>query len=283
MTIIDSHLHVWSDDELRYPWRALPNFGLPTRIKGSVELLLQLQTKSGVQKSVLVQPGNYGYDHSYMFDCCRRYPDRFVAVGLIDHQHKNAAQILMRMVIEDGLGGLRLRPLWTPEDWRWLTDPSAYKLWEMAGELKIPISFLIYPNQISALEEMVRLFPHVKVIVDHLGCQYAEEAPSYESVSSLLKLADYPNTFVKVSALSAASRQSYPYKDVIGLVRRIYNCFGAHRLMWGTDFPYVQLKEGYLKARNLVDLFDFLSVEDKEWLLGRTVMGLYGFAPKRCT
>ncbi len=281
MTVVDSHLHVWSDDENRYPWRALTNFGSPTRIQGTVEMLLQLQAKSGVDKSVLVQPGNYGYDHSYLFDCCRRYPGRFVAVGLIDPQHKGAAQTLARMVLEQGLGGLRLRPLLTPEDWRWLTDPATYGVWETAGELAIPINFLILPNQTSALEEMVARFPQVQVIIDHLGRQYAEEAPTYESAVSLLQLADYPNTYVKVSALSAASQQPYPYNDAIDLVRRIYERFGARRLMWGTDFPYVQLKDGYAMARALVEKLDFMSVEDKEWFLGRTAINLYDFAPER--
>ncbi len=281
MIVVDSHLHVWSDDEGRYPWRPLTGFGPPQRFPGSLELLLGLQAASGVDKAVLVQPANYDYDHSYLFACCRRYPGRFAAVGLVDPLADDAPQTLARLVREQGLGGLRLRPLWTPDDWRWLTSPATCRLWETASELAIPISLLILPKQIPALGEMVARFPQVRVVVDHLGRPYAAEAPTYESSASLLELATYPNTYVKVSALSAASRQPYPYADAIGFVRRVYERFGARRLMWGTDFPYVQLKEGYAKARALVEHYDFMTAADKEWLLGRTALSVYDFAPAR--
>ncbi|MHB1004904.1 MAG: amidohydrolase family protein [Chloroflexota bacterium] len=276
MEIVDSHLHVWSDDPARYPWRPLPGFGAPS-IPGSLELLLRLQSEAGVSRTVVIQPSNYGYDHSYILDSARRYPGRFAVVCLVDPEAPDAGHQLAQMVRVEGCSGLRLRPLVNPRDWRWLTDPATYDLWRAAGEAQAPISLLILPNQIEALGEMAARFPEVTVIVDHLGRQYAEESPAYAGADSLLALADLPNTYVKISALSAASAQPYPYADAIDLVRRIYDRFGARRLMWGTDFPYVQEKEGYVNALALVEQYTFMSAEDKEWLLGRTVAGLYSF------
>ncbi len=280
MVVVDSHLHVWSDDPDRFPWRPLPGFGAPT-IPGSLDLLLQLQAESGVDKAVLVQPSNYGYDHSYLLDCCHRYPDRLAAVCLVDPEDPASPQTLERLVREEGFGGMRLRPLCSPDDWSWMSSPVVCALWEKAAELDVPISFLILPNQMRALEDMVARYPQVKVIVDHFGRQYREESPTYPSAQGLLRLAEYPNTYVKVSALSSASKEPYPYPDSLGLIERIYERFGARRLMWGTDFPYVQLKEGYRRARELVDRMAFLSESDREWLLGKTVLSLYSFDPSR--
>lgn len=277
MIVVDSHLHVWSGDESRYPKRLSDSFVFSNKVSGSVELLLELQAEVGVDKSVLVQSGSYEYDHSYLFDCCRSYPGKFASVCLIDPLKKHADRTLSRMVREERLGGLRLRPLQTPDDWSWLSDPATDHLWETADNLAIPINILILPNQIFALEKMVARFPRVKVIIDHMGRQYAEESPHFKSAESLMRLADYPNTYVKISALSAASQQKYPYADTTDLVTRIYKRFGARRLMWGTDFPYVQLNEGYAKARQIVEKYSFMSIDDKEWLLGRTALSLYNF------
>lgn len=276
MEIIDSHLHVWSDDTARYPWQ--PVVGMPAhKLPGSVDLLLRLQAECGVSRAVIVQPGNYGYDHSYILDCCRRHPGRFAAVCLVDPQAPDAARQLERLVRVEGCAGLRLRPLFTPDDWRWFSAPGVNSLWQAAGDLGVPISVLALPSQMEALGEMIVRFPAVKVVVDHLGRQLAAESPDYPGAKSLLQLADYGNAYVKVSALSGASAQPYPYCDAVRLVNRVYQRFGAARLLWGTDFPYVQAKEGYQQALRQVDEYTFMSQEDKEWLLGRTVRTLYSF------
>ncbi|MHB1417439.1 MAG: amidohydrolase family protein, partial [Chloroflexota bacterium] len=177
MEIIDSHLHVWSDDRERYPWRPVPWFAAPS-LPGSVELLLRLQAEAGVSKTVIVQPSNYGYDHSYVLDCCRRYPGRFAAVCLVEPEAPDAPAQLEQLVAA-GCGGLRLRPLADAKDWGWLTSPKTFPLWRAAGDLGVPISVLILPHQIESLGEMVARFPEVRVIVDHLGRQLAEESPDY--------------------------------------------------------------------------------------------------------
>jgi predicted TIM-barrel fold metal-dependent hydrolase len=233
---------------------------------------------SDVAKAVLVQTINYGWDHSYALDCRRQHQERLAIVGLVDPADPDAPDKLEQLVWTDGVGGLRLLPYHTSADWGWLNHPSIYPLWEKAAELAIPINLAIRPYQMKALEDMVARFSLVKVIVDHLGTQNPEESPSYPSAESLLRLADYPNVYVKVSGFRLSSKHDYPYSDCIQLVERIYNRFGASRLMWGSDFPYAHQAEGYARALGFVDHLTFLSESDREWLLGKTALGLYRFA-----
>lgn len=270
---VDSHVHVWSDNQARFPLQPLPGFGLT--VPGSVELLLDSMDKAGVDKVVLVQAALYGYDHSYALDCRRRFPDRTAAVCLVDPTDPQAATNLRRLVEREGCRGVRLRPLVTPENWDWFGSPVTFPIWEAAAELNVPINVIILPVQMPALAAMVNRFPKVKVVVDHLGRQYVAESPTYPSAEGLLGLANSPNVYVKISALSANSAEPYPYRDAIGLARRVYERFGVRRLMWGTDFPYVQEHEGYGRALTLVDHYDFLSAADRGWLLGNTALGLY--------
>ena len=47
--------------------------------------------------------------------------------------------------------------------------------------------------------------------------------------------------YVKVSALFRASAEAPPHKDLQPRVRRLLESYGARRLMWGSDFPFVLL------------------------------------------
>ncbi len=78
--IIDPHLHVWSDDEARYPFPG----GRPPEGGASVELLNETMANAGVDKAVIVQPKHYGFDNRYIADCLKRFPGKFAAVGLVD-------------------------------------------------------------------------------------------------------------------------------------------------------------------------------------------------------
>ena len=102
--IIDTHLHVWSDDSERYPFAE----GRTQVGGGSVELLNQTMDEVGVDKAVIVQPIYYLFDNRYVADCLRRFPGRFAAIGLVDPKAPDAADRLEKLVREDDFGGLRI-------------------------------------------------------------------------------------------------------------------------------------------------------------------------------
>ena len=55
------------------------------------------------------------------------------------------------------------------------------------------------------------------------------------------------------------------------MIRRVHEAFGARRLMWASDSPFQTLKETYEDSIALIrDRLDFLTAEDKQWVLRRT-------------
>ena len=61
------------------------------------------------------------------------------------------------------------------------------------------------------------------------------------------------NCYVKLSGQYAFSKQEYPYEDTRSWHLRLLEAFGADRLMWGTDFPFVACKPGYPETVALID------------------------------
>ena len=103
--IVDAHLHVWEMPSERYPWHPLRN--MHPAAPASVELLLETMQQHGVDKAIIVQPSNYGYDHAYVADCMARYPGRFGGVALLDFRRPDAAQEVVRLHAL-GFRGVRL-------------------------------------------------------------------------------------------------------------------------------------------------------------------------------
>ena len=131
---------------------------------------------------------------------------------------------------------------------------------------------------LPALEPIVGRFPGVKVVLDHLGGPPVDEEPPHPLLGNVLRMAKYPNVYVKVSNMNLISQLPYPHRDTHDIVRRIYDAFGPERLMWGTDFPHVLAAGGYVRALELVrDALDFLNEDDKEWLFSRTVQKVWKF------
>ena len=76
---------------------------------------------------------------------------------------------------------------------------------------------------------------------------------------------------VKVGAFYALGKKKPPYTDLAPLIQKVVKAFGAKRCMWESDCPFqVAGEHTYQDSVDLVrDRLDFLSDEDKDWLLRR--------------
>ncbi len=119
---------------------------------------------------------------------------------------------------------------------------------------------------------MCRKYPNTPVIIDHL-CRIGVTGTIHEKdVDALCGMAKYPRVLVKVGAFYALGKQKPPYTDLGPLIQRVVKTFGAKRCMWESDCPFqVQGEHTYQASIDLVRKhLDFLTAEDREWLLRRT-------------
>ena len=274
--VIDTHMHVWSMDTQRYPFGPPePNYTLP-KDDGSVELFMQEMKQDGLDLAVLVQPRYNGWDNRYISDCVKRFPKLFVGHGLIDPHDPKNAQVLEREVRQNGLIGMRLSPIYHPKQ-QWLNDPKNYPLWQKAQELGAVFNVFIAPAQLPQLEDMVRRYPKVKVVVDHLGRpDILDRAPWVEN-DYLLKLARYPNVWVKFTELYTASKtKQYPYKDVHPFGKMVYEKFGPRRLLFGTGMVGKTRRIPLADELRLVrEDIPYFADRDKPWILGRNALKIW--------
>lgn len=274
MPVIDTHMHVWSLDSARYPFNPPePGYRKPTE-DGSVEAYLEEMKGHGVDRAVLVQERSSGWNNRYISDCVSRFPQQFVGHGLIDPHDAGNAEVLEREVRRGGLAGMRLSPIYHPPERfpndQWLNAPSNYALWKKAGDLGAVFNVFLAPSQMPQLEDMVRRYPKVKVVVDHLGRPDILPRAPWAENDHLLKLARYPNVWVKFTELYTASKtKQYPYKDVQPFGERVYQAFGPKRLLFGTGMVGKTRRIPLADELRLIrEDIPYFTEADKPWILG---------------
>jgi predicted TIM-barrel fold metal-dependent hydrolase len=282
--VIDTHMHVWSDDPDRFPFAHPydPNYA-PPKLAASLGRVVREMDAHGVSHCVLVQTICHGWDNRYLAHCLKAEPKRFRGQGLIDPTDPDVAAELEEVMKVPGMTGVRLSPIYYKGKDDWLDAKSSDALWEKAEQLGAIFNLFIAADQLPKLEARLKRFPGVKVVIDHLARVDLGGKDAEAETRKLLALARYPNVHVKVSELMILSpSKKYPYRDTFPLVRAVYEAFGADRLLWGTGFPgATRAQAGRPALEDELALIrkeiPFFSAEDRAKILGGNAAKLWGF------
>jgi len=133
---VDTHIHVISEDEERYPLNPSNATGPWYREDPcSVERLMTLMDDAGVDAAVIVQAiSAYQYDNRYCAESARRFPERFTSVACTDLAAADAVAEVRRVVNDEHMRGIR----WVAIRDGGITEPHA--VWDVIGELAVPHS-----------------------------------------------------------------------------------------------------------------------------------------------
>jgi predicted TIM-barrel fold metal-dependent hydrolase len=280
---IDAHCHVWTPDVHHYP--LAPGFTVQDMNPRSftAEELLAICRPAGVGRVNLIQMSYYEFDNRYMLDMIKMYPERFVGTAIVDPLADDPGRT-MRELAQRGVRAFRIQPRYSKQPpARWL-EPAGYAaMFATAARTGQALSCLIDPDGFPEVDRMCRRFPETRVIIDHLGRIGVgpDGAIRDADVDALCALAGHANVFVKVGAFYALGKKTPPYLDLAPLIRRIVQAFGARRCLWESDCPFQVDKHRYVDSLGLIrDRLDFLSKDDREWLLFRTAEHLFWTAER---
>lgn len=276
--MFDAHLHLISNDRVRYPRVASPvasgadppgtpqpgasvEVGKP-HILPDMDQALAWMDEAGVGAAAAVQHnGHYGYDNSYTLDCAQAHPDRFRAVVVLDAEDPHTPAQLRDLVARRHISGLRFTGPKEPHPW--LDSDSALRTWAAAQDLGLTMDILYAPQRFSfeAQQAFVRVaqkFPRVRIVVDHLGWPALGGAPDFGLERSPAGWLTQPNLFFKFSStnlyiLEEAKIPERPY------LRFLVDRVGSKRILWGSDIgtsggSYLELvQRGRAAVANLTE------------------------------
>ncbi|HLF72530.1 MAG TPA: amidohydrolase family protein [Dehalococcoidia bacterium] len=273
--IIDAQIHIWDVDRPERPWPQPPR-NLPQLPNGfSAEQALEQMDASGVDRAVIVPPIYAGDENANLtaFEACERHPGRFAIMGRFDPAW--GPQRLETWKSQPHMLGIRISMTY-PAYSTWMDDGTLDWFWPVAERLRIPVMLLL-PHALPQAKRVAERHPGLQLFIDHLGCVLPKQGPAaFANIDQLLAMAATPNVAVKVTSAPCFSEQGFPFADIHPYLRRIYEAFGPQRMLWGTDFT--RLRGTYDECLRIFrDELDFLSAEDKDWVLGKSASKLLGW------
>jgi L-fuconolactonase len=257
LDVIDSHTHVISADADRYPPAPLGGHQSDWSKARPVshDALVAAMDQAGIAQAVVVQASTvYGHDCRYVVAAVRAHPKRLVGVFSIDPLADDAVEQMKRWISED-MVGVRLFTTGStmPGQAHWLADEKSYPTWEYAEANGTSVCLQMTIAGIPMLRTLLKRFPKVRVLLDHLARPDLADGPPYSRAQPLFDLVNFPGVHLKLTnrTLAAASEGASTARTFIPYVVK---AFGAERILWGSNFPAAEgtLSDLLTQAKNAV-------------------------------
>jgi predicted TIM-barrel fold metal-dependent hydrolase len=272
--IVDAQVHFWKANTPDRPW--LPNRVAHLPEPFTAEQFVPMMKEAGVERAVIVPPSWEGDRNDSALEAVRKYPGRFAIMGRLPVEDPKSAALLPDWKKQPGMAGIRVT--FHPPQWKWLADGTADWFWPAAEKYRYPVMF--YGAPMANFARIAERYPQLPMIADHLGVtgEMAKSGKMAEAIGETVALAKYPNVSVKLSTTPFYSNESYPFRDMTPHIRRLFDAFGPRRCYWGTDLTNSLNKAAYKqRVTHFTETLDFLSAEDKAWIMGRAILDRLGW------
>jgi predicted TIM-barrel fold metal-dependent hydrolase len=263
---VDTHAHVFE--------RGLPLSGerrYAPAYDATLDDYLPLLNAHGMTHAVLVQPSFLGTDNGYLLQALAAQSERLRGVVVVAPDISTSELANMHRC---GVTGIRLNlmeqtlPDLGAQPWTSLLDNIARLGWHVE----------LHRNAVDLAPMIDRLLERgVRVVVDHFGRPDPALGTQDRGFKALLGYGSTGCVWVKVSG---AYRCAAPGSSFVAdATAQLIEHFGAHRLMWGSDWPHTQYEAVTSYGESLSALLDLgLHAEDLDAIVRKTALSFYGFA-----
>ncbi|GAB97589.1 L-fuconolactonase [Kineosphaera limosa] len=250
MTRIDAHLHLWDPQLGVYSWLT-PDLG-PIHDRFTAQQARAELDAAGIAEAVLVQAADDRRDTDAMLAVADDHPWVVGVVGWVDLEDPAAEAELDRLQQHPAFCGVRQLVHDDPR-------PDVYALpavHRTAGHLArrgltldIPDAF---PRDLPGATELARAVDGLTVVLDHLGKPPRGTSQWDRWRDQLADFAAVPGTVAKISGLACATAP-LTASALRPTIEHALECFGADRLMLGSDWPITVATEGYQGTQAVLD------------------------------
>ncbi|MTW09964.1 amidohydrolase family protein [Pseudoduganella eburnea] len=242
MKRIDAHQHFWRLADRAGAWP--PPQLAPIYRDFYPEDLGALLHRHGVAATVLVQSMPNEADTHFMLDLSERYSFIGAVVGWTDLKAADAPQRIAALAAHSRLRGLRpmLQDL---DDDQWIADPALAPAAAAMQRHGLCFDALVLPRHLPALLEFARSHPRLPIVIDHLAKPAMQRGPDMAWLEDMARLADQPQVYCKLSGMVTEAGPGWTVEQLRPFARHILDLFGPQRVLWGSDWPVLNLAADY--------------------------------------
>ncbi|MCQ3803690.1 MAG: amidohydrolase family protein [Acidimicrobiia bacterium] len=289
MTVVDAHLHLFESISEQFPRDVFPGLTPPER-RAPMDEYFGYMERAGVDKAVIV---SISHHDEYVRDVVATRPDLFAIVGVQDVSATDQLANYRERRQATPFQGFRLFSL-DPDPTQPADRIEMFPVLEQMADDGVKLWFYATEEQVLLLDRVLDHLPELTVVINHLGfCPSiwdeirADEwgRPRFslalppKSLQTIEVIAARPNVYVHLSGQYAFTHEPYPHPDLQSTVDAIHGMFGAERMLWASDYPWIAVEPGYPEQLALVDHYlPDLSAADRDAIRGGNAMRLFDFS-----
>jgi len=272
---IDAHQHFWRISRGDYGWLT-PKLAPIYRDFGIDDLRPHL-AQADIVGTVLVQAAPTEGETEFLLTLAAESDGLVKAVvGWIDFEAKDAPERLERLARNLLLRGVRPM-IQDISDTDWMLRAELDRIFRAIIDLHLRFDALVQPRHLGNLRKLLDRHADLKVVIDH-GAKPRISAGEREPwASDMRKLARETGAWCKLSGLVTEAGASWRVADLRPYVDHLLESFEPERLIWGSDWPVVELAGGYEQWwKATEELLRPLDDASRERVLGRNAARFYG-------
>jgi L-fuconolactonase len=271
MIRVDAHHHVWRIARGDYGWLTSD---LPIHRDYTLDDLRPLL--GDVTATVLVQAAATEAETAFMLDVAQNSAGLVRGVvGWTDFADREAPARIAVLAREPLLKGLRPM-LQDIADTDWILHAEYQPAIVTLTEAGLCFDALIQPRHLPVLLQLCARHPSLRLVIDHCAKPAIAFGGSRPWADDIARVARETQAFCKLSGLVTEAARDWLVDDLRRYADHIIDCFGPDRLMWGSDWPVVNLAGGYARWREAADtLLASLSTHERDAILGGTALNYY--------
>ncbi len=272
--IIDAHAHLWKKQNGIVNGKAVYDIGggksdfggqirqmMPpymTDGENSVERFLANMDYAGVSGAVITQEYIDGNQDEYLLEC---RSDRIKICAL--YEEKPLRDI-------SGFDGIKICAS-RLADKNLLNHTEPFRIANNCGKF-ISIDLADGNEQTDMLNEIIRMFPDLKIAIGHFGMV------TRENWLEQIKLAENKNVFIESGGITwLFNSEFYPYPSAVKAINQAAELVGFEKLMWGSDYPRTMTAITYKMSLDFIEKSSEISEENKHLILGENARKFYDF------
>lgn len=282
---VDAHLHLFQAATSVYPRDCFSFY--PAEREALVENFLKVMDENNVRHAVIVPLGT---ELKYLAEILQKYSKKFAGIAVLDEESADVCGDIRRWKEEIGVKGIRIMGC--------LGDPTASRFEDLAradllrqmDSLGLIMWFYGSYDQLKLVHLVAQELPNLKIVLNHLGfCQQGFSIDRYnrphidvelppQSLVVVESLAEFLNVYVMFSGEYGFSHQEFPYLDIYPIAQRVFSAYGASRMLWASDWPWIEKNPTYTALISLVDeYFPGITSNERQEIMGATTARLFGF------
>ncbi len=256
MEKIDAHMHVWRLARGDYDWMT-PNLGAIYR-DYQIDDVWDEARAAGVSRTILVQAAATAAETDHLLSIAATDPRVAGVVGWVDFEARGAVDEIIRRAGDPRILGLRPMIADIPDP-EWVLDRAFSPALEAMAAHGLVFDGHARADLVPVMAQLAGRHPDLDIVLNHGGKPRIAANDLADWQDDLRALSRYTNVTCKLSGLLTEAGSRTDDAALSEIVGHMQHCFGSERMIWGSDWPVLNLAGTYAgwasQSQRLIDRF----------------------------